>query len=530
MKKAKAQFDGLVEKIRSGENVSFGKMETIFADAFLKKFLERISSESERKKSDELYSKHIADETGEYYDEEEPMPDEKKMHYELDILRKAVAVLGVRPSASDVNPYIKFAIKNREWDMLEGIFGLVKDASKKEFINGEEVAKIALENIVYGDGEDYSKIKDLFGEIKITDAILRQMYKILVLGKDFNGLQKIKETAGKNIPKDLCQQAYESFFNEKDMRSFFALHGLFEIKPDLTENIENYLRQFSSDEHGFSRQDHGLLERVFGIFSNKAISLPLQEAALHHPKNFSILYGESKHKLGKKRILEEYKKLHESRDLAQHGLIIDLVDITRVIPQHNIVNAVYERMASMHEYKTLLHLMRATGIKPKQSLVLRIYNEIAESRNTSSSCSINYVNKMIKIIIETGLIPSKNIVNKIYNGLAKHGFVEIYSGDIDDRSMPIPDLIKTTWVVPSKKTLYRMYDNLLLHEQFDAISDLIELTSVRPSYSYEKIKRALKKERNYVYENFSDCGEYFSRVGDFIKSHNLQYKPSRYGE
>lgn len=523
MKKAKAQFDGLVEKIRSREDISFGQMEKVFAEAFLKKFLERISSESERKKSDELYSKHIADETGEYYDEAEPMPDEKKMHYELDVLRKAVGVLGVRPSASDVNQYIKFAIKNREWDMLESIFGLVKDASKKEFIGDEEIAKIALENIVYGEGENYSKIKELFGEIQITDAVLRPMYNILVTAKDFEGLQKVKETIGKNIPKDICQKAYESFFDRKDMRSFFALHSLFRIKPDLTEKIENYLKQLSYDEYDFSRQDHGLLEEVFGIFSNKAISLPLQEAALHHPKNFSVLYSESKHKLGKKRILEEYKKLHdESRHSAQHGLIIDLVDITRVIPQKNVVNAVYERMSSMHEYKTLLHLMKATGIKPKQNLVLKIYNEIAE-KGSQSACILGYSYDMIEMIKQTSLIPSKRIVNKIYNGLAKQG--EAIGISDYSRSMLIPNLIKATWVVPSEKTLHRMYDNLLLYGHFDIISDLIELTDVKPIYSYAKIKRALKKEREDIYEDFSEFREYFSRVDSFIKSHNLEYKP-----
>lgn len=524
MKKAKAQFDGLVEKIRSGENISFGKMEKVFADAFLKKFLERLSSESERKKSDELYSKHFADETGDYYDEEESMPDEKKMHYELDVLRKAVGVLGVRPSASDVNQYIRFAIKNREWDTLEGILGLVKDVSKKEFIGDEEVAKIALADIVYGEGENYSKIKDLFGDVKITDAVLKPMCEILVTVKNFDGLQRIKETTGKNIPKDICQKAYESFFDGKDMHSFFALHSLFGIKPNLTEKIENYLKQLSSDRYNFSRQDHELLERVFGIFSNKALSLSLQEAALHHPENFSILYGKSKHKLGKKRMLEEYKKLHELRVPAKHGLIIDLVDITKAIPQKNIVNAVYEQMSSMHEYKTLLHLMTATKIKPKQSLVLRIYNEIAESSNTSSSCSIDYIHKMIEIMRETSLIPSKNIVNKIYNGLTKHGCGRIYGGD-SDKSMPIPNLIAATWVVPSEKTLHRMYDNLLLHERFDAISDLMELTRVKPSYDITKIRKALKKKKSYIYEDFVEYRNYFSRVDSFLKSHNLQYKP-----
>ena len=66
MKKAKEKFDSLVQKARRGEQVSFGEMERVFASGFLDRFLKRLTSGSERARTQKLYREHLAGEE-EYY-------------------------------------------------------------------------------------------------------------------------------------------------------------------------------------------------------------------------------------------------------------------------------------------------------------------------------------------------------------------------------------------------------------------------------------------------------------------------------
>jgi len=130
MKKAKEKFDSLVKSIKEGETVNFGQMEEVFAQAFLSKFLERSFSDSEQKKANQFYQKHLAGDAEDYYDDELPeLSSEQQVYYALEMTRSVISALGVRPTIEDLSGYIYEAKWRSNWKLLEDILSLTKEGS-----------------------------------------------------------------------------------------------------------------------------------------------------------------------------------------------------------------------------------------------------------------------------------------------------------------------------------------------------------------------------------------------------------------
>src|SRR3989338_4461748 len=129
MKKSKERFDGLVERIKKGESVSFGQMEYVFAQAFLSRFLKRLSSEQERSKANEFYREHFVDDQEAYEDEYGEQPElssGQQIQYELGVARSVIGTLGVRPGKEDLSHYIEHALRGSDWALLDKVLSLTK--------------------------------------------------------------------------------------------------------------------------------------------------------------------------------------------------------------------------------------------------------------------------------------------------------------------------------------------------------------------------------------------------------------------
>ena len=158
MKKSKERFDGLVERIRKGESVSFGQMEDVFAQAFLSRFLKRLSSEQERSKANEFYRENFVDDQEAYEDEYGEQPElssGQQIHYELEIARSVMRTLGVRPTTEDLSPYIEHAVSWRDWKLLDKVLSLTQEGSMGKGV----VEKVALEDLVRGRDTSYAELR-----------------------------------------------------------------------------------------------------------------------------------------------------------------------------------------------------------------------------------------------------------------------------------------------------------------------------------------------------------------------------------
>ena len=181
MKEAKQKFDSLMERIRDGEQINFGQMERVYAQAFLGKFLERLITEPSRRKMDQMYGNllehdNLADA---YYDEqgeEVHLSDSQTNQYSLELISMMSGVLGIRATTQQLSPFIESALRHRDWELLEKTLALSEEGKMSKGV----IEKIALEQLVNDRTDSYDELRQRFGEIQFNPEEVREAYKLLI--------------------------------------------------------------------------------------------------------------------------------------------------------------------------------------------------------------------------------------------------------------------------------------------------------------------------------------------------------------
>ena len=111
MKQAKQQFDDLVARLKSGDDISFGQMERVYAEAFLQSFLER--TEKQKKRALSSLRRQQREFNDDYGDDEseDSFSTEAIDRQELDYVRTIVETLGVKPTVDQLSRYTTRAIR-----------------------------------------------------------------------------------------------------------------------------------------------------------------------------------------------------------------------------------------------------------------------------------------------------------------------------------------------------------------------------------------------------------------------------------
>ena len=365
MKKSKERFDGLVERIRKGESVSFGQMEDVFAQAFLSRFLKRLSSEQERSKANEFYREHLIDDPEAYEDEYGEQPElssGQQIHYELEIARSVMGTLGVRPTTEDLSPYIEHAVSGRDWKLLDMVLSLTQEGSIGKVV----VERVALEDLVRGRETSYTELREHFGDWQFSEAVVRPLYELAAKERNFEGIERVRNETHFPVPEEICWDTYESLlenFSERTIPQLKALRQATDVSPARTEVVRNNLLKVFS-EVDLTPQDMDSLDELFAIYSQKANSPLFQRAALDagHFRTFEHLYTKSEGKIAEIRLKERYKEWDEKGDSEQ---IFHILEVTGVQPTKEILNRGYNDFFAKMRYSVIRRVAEKTGRKPQ---------------------------------------------------------------------------------------------------------------------------------------------------------------------
>ena len=131
MKRAKQKFDELIEKAKSGKEVTFGQMEKLYAEAFIERFVKDL--DKNRKNLGDVIKKikmiQVAEENEMEVEEVDPdqvdVGEEEKVLFEMEIIRSVVGVLGTSPPISMLHRYIGYAMREGRQQWLNDMVSLL---------------------------------------------------------------------------------------------------------------------------------------------------------------------------------------------------------------------------------------------------------------------------------------------------------------------------------------------------------------------------------------------------------------------
>lgn len=389
MKKAKEIFDDLAERIKKGEKVSFGQMENVFAQAFLSRFLQRLSSEQERQRANKFYQEHLVDQEAleEYYQQEEPdnMSSDQQIHYELEVARSIMGTLGVRPSTADLSYYIENAVRSRDWKLLDKVLSLTQEGGMGKGV----IEKVALEDLVRGRETSFTELKEHFGDMQFSEAMVRPLYEEALRERNFEGIGRVRNETHLSVPEELCGGIYESLlenFSERTIPQLEALRQATDVSPERTEKVRtNLIKVFSGTD--VAPQVIDALDGFFGIYAQKANSPMFQRAALDngHLRAFEHLYTRSEGKIAEVRLKEKYKEWDAERKYEELAYVVEM---TGVSPSGNILDNVFNylcgqigRVRNAELFGRMSGLIERTSKKPEfeQEKVDQVLNEVKEA-------------------------------------------------------------------------------------------------------------------------------------------------------
>jgi hypothetical protein len=410
MKKTKERFDTLIQRIQKGEKVKFGEMETLFAQAFLSRFLQRLEAQSrkqtpeqkhegeegvepdEEREYDEDYDNQDYDNDEEEYDENgrriRKIPRDAQIRQELEMTRSVMGTLGVRPTTQDLSHYIEFSIQQRDWTMLSDVLGLTAEGSMGEGV----IEKIALEDLVRGRDKSYKELKEHFGELRFTQEAVDQEYARIVQRRDFQAITRIREATSIPVPQQTCQAEYERMLENYSDTTPETLLGLYAVSgnaPAMTKAAEESLAKAFSEKI-IAEEETDTLDKLFDIYKNRRHAIHLQRAALEGDKTaaFRQLYRCSEAKIPAHEIRARYKRLSEEDKILD---IFELICTTEVAPERTVLNNIYNRLFEKQRYSELLTTAQKTQTKPhlEPEKVMQEVQKAAAQANGIESINTN---------------------------------------------------------------------------------------------------------------------------------------------
>ncbi len=445
MKEAKKKFENLAERIKSGEDVSFGQIERVYAEGFLQSFLERSTKQRERAVTNlRRQQREFQDDYEE--DIEDSFSNEAIDRQELDYLRNVVETLGVKPSINQLHQYTERAIKRGDWEILGDVLSISQEGN----LGAETLESLAVKELEAGRTDSYRHLKKQFPEIEVSPDKANLIYSNLLSVGDLRKLREVREEINIPVSEEVCQISYENLLNKKNKSSIRAMCELREasgVTPKATHSIIESFRSLYSPESDLGREDLDKLDELFVLFgtSNHAdivLATLAQRAALEAERidDFAYLWDKSFAKVynpAREDVINNYKVLDQNKN---YDLIFKLMEITGISPKGDI----FSRTASVA-------LEKSNDLRGIKNLI-----EIAKENPELSQTSVdNFSEKTSSKGDTESLVELSKIGGKIkpeYVHTTATRFIEKDSSDdFDNLEQRVNEFYKSFKLKPSTK-------------------------------------------------------------------------------
>ena len=484
MKDAKEQYDGLVKKLQEGSKVPFGQMEQVFAEAFLKRFLQDLSAG----KNTVQVPRNEEDEDS----EEEPEVNEEQINYlKLEQARALISTLGVRPSIEDMMPYVTGALSEHDWQKLAKVLGMTKEG---KLPNGT-IEKAALEELAsHGTHGRYNEIKEHFPDLKFTKEIVHPFYEKMMESVDGHShpIKDMIDATQIPIQEELVLKAYDRIIEaglvikdkekltgkEMDvfagkrfnrgpevLRALTYLSASTGVKPKITPALEKMLEEIMIFSPGIAQlisgsRDSGLLSELdewnsmAGIYSNEELMKKLQKTALQfgNIEGLAFLQRKTTARPDKEDIKQAYNAAAEKKNT---DAVISIYESTKQPPEESALQLMYEKLFRLSKYDSVLELFGKTNVAPQFSKeTIEKAPNIFLSEEMSQS-AFKYAVGMCKVLKLAGT-PLSNEAIKTYvlrqadTGYVSHGDLKQF---IKDHAPELESLTTTIDVMKEAKEL-----------------------------------------------------------------------------
>jgi|GEM_PF-5952524 len=372
MKQSKEEFDGLVARIRAGENFTFGQAEKLFAEAFLKRFLKQAPeiAQGYRRAMESAREDEDSDE-----DVERSLLSLPDIHVlELELLRSITGTLGVRPSIGELSNYVERALGKLNWDLLEAVLSVSKEG-KLEPGRIEQAALEVLTSTYYDFDRDKDFVKTMeerFGTFKFTQEVVDSAYQKVIGDHKFSLIDVISKETSVPPSDEVIQSGYEQLLETaklhdrrriKTINSFQSTTGKMPVKsPKFVSILSQSLTSNVPDPQEMDQWD-----RLVTIYRDDALSADLQKAFLE-ADNISLfchVAAQSTVRLHTDIVRSAYAKLDTQGRIDD---IASIAAITKVIPDEQITAKIYQYLFDKgfqwHSYKFVADFAKKTGTKP----------------------------------------------------------------------------------------------------------------------------------------------------------------------
>ena len=389
MKQTKIKYDNLVDRLKSGDSVSFGQIEEFFAKGFLSKFLGRVEENSKQEKFEKLYKENLSEDEFEDYPE---LPKEMFSEQYLETIRMVSGALGVRPNVENMSSFINQALRKKDWKILDKVLSLTEEGKLKS----GTIEKIALETLVIEkDDYSYKELKKHFGELNFTSELVEPVYNQNLSERNLKTLERVKKETKIPIPEKICQISYETYLSEGDPKSITNLKRISGITPKKTKKIRKNFKRLVEGGH-LSPEEINESDELFDIYSDKKLIKDLQLGLLRNGMidTFNGLYKNIELKLNKNELRKIYTEFDRKNNLQE---IISVAEKTTIAPTGKILKKVYDSLLTGRYFEKILKFSEKTKTKPVFSKET-LNHELEDSVKSTNLWAFNNIGEIMKSI------------------------------------------------------------------------------------------------------------------------------------
>tara|TARA_Y100000310_G_scaffold338381_1_gene427870 strand:+ start:272 stop:3403 length:3132 start_codon:yes stop_codon:yes gene_type:complete len=389
MKQTKIKYDNLVDRLKSGDSVSFGQIEEVFAKGFLSKFLGRVEENSKQEKFEKLYRENLSEDEFEDYPE---LPKEMFSEQYLETIRMVSGALGVRPSVENMSSFINQTLRQKDWKMLDKVLSLTEEGKLKS----GTIEKVALETlIIERDDYSYKELKKHFGELNFTSELVGPVYNQNLSKRDLKTLERVKKETKIPIPEKVCQTSYETYLSEGDPKSITNLKRISGVTPKKTKEIRKTFKRLSKIG-ALSPEELYESVKLFDIDSDEKLIKDIQLGLLRNecPNTFIEFSKDVGSKLNKNELRKIYTEFDRKNNLQD---IISVAEKTNIAPTSKILKKVYDNLLTGRYFEKILKFSEKTKTKPVFSKET-LDNELEDSVKSTNLWAFNNIGEIMKSI------------------------------------------------------------------------------------------------------------------------------------
>ncbi len=449
MKKSVQQYKTLVERIQSGEEVTFGQMEKVFAPAFLENFLRRILGGQERDKLKALNRNAIA----EAYRGEDIDPDQLEssnrqlVAQEIELVRMVSGALGVRPTLNDLSNYLQESIRSRNWELMNKILSLSQEGKLERGI----IERAALDDLVSNRTNSYQELKKAFPDLQFSRELVVPAYEQILKEGEFDRLHTIRTETGVPIPEQPVLLAYQDTIKaleqsmtvarargarsrelnqevESGLQAVQKLQQITHVPIPQSPEVHECIASLSSFEELEGSPQLERINDLFGLFSDEKLSLRTQELALERGNInvFANIYQRSPHKLSSGLLKNSISALY---DIYGEDSVIKVVEVTGVAPTPETWKRVCSKLLRRDRFLHLERLSQVTGE------ALSFEQSALAQELSARSCSLVRMREYVHVLGKAGITVPKESINQtlleyVRNQISEESFTS--KQDVDE--------------------------------------------------------------------------------------------------